>query len=123
MDPKHLNELIAVEGSYWWHIAKRELATEVLHRHFPPPGRLVEGGIGGGGNLAAFRRAGYHVTGFDIMEQSVRHCRTLGLEAQVHDLHRPGPLRRGSRSMKGARRRSSRRARARRWGPFFSPCS
>jgi SAM-dependent methyltransferase len=92
VDPKHLDELIAVEGSYWWHVAKRELASEVLQRYFPPPGRLVEGGIGGGGNLSAFCRSGYEVSGFDIMEQSVEHCRTLGLQAQVHDLQEPWPL-------------------------------
>lgn len=92
MDPKHLDELIAVEGSYWWHVAKRELALELLRKHCPAPGRLIEGGVGGGGNLAAFRAAGYEVAGFDVMEESVRHCRSVGLAAEVHDLQEPWPV-------------------------------
>jgi SAM-dependent methyltransferase len=96
VDPKHLDELIAVEATYWWHVAKRELVSDLLQRYFPPPGRLVEGGIGGGGNLASFRASGYQVTGFDVMEQSVSHCRKMGLEACVHDLQEPWPLPPGS---------------------------
>ena len=51
MDPKHLDELIAIERNYWWHVAKRELVIELLDRFAPPPGLLIEAGIGGGGNL------------------------------------------------------------------------
>jgi len=93
MDPKHLEELIAVERSYWWHVAKRELATALLTRHFPPPGRLVEGGLGGGANLVAFRELGYDVAGLDLMPEAVAHCRgNLGLaDVRVHDLQTPWP--------------------------------
>lgn len=93
MDPKHLNELIAVERTYWWHLAKRELVCGQLVRHLPPPGRLVEGGVGAGGNLLAFRDLGYEVTGFDCMPESVAHCRESGLpDVHVHELEMRWPV-------------------------------
>jgi SAM-dependent methyltransferase len=93
MDQQHLDELIAVERSYWWHVAKRALVTELLRRHFPPPARLVEGGVGGGANLLAFRDMGYRVSGFDVMPAAVAHCRELGIDdVRVHDLQQPWPV-------------------------------
>lgn len=90
MDRKHLEELIAVERSYWWHVAKRELVMGLLRRHFPAPGRLVEGGVGGGANLLAFEALGYQVSGFDLMPEAVEHCRELGIDdVRTHDLQEP----------------------------------
>ena len=97
MDPRHLQELMAVEQHYWWHRAKRALVLDVLRRALAPPGRLVEGGVGAGGNLAAFARLGYQVSGLDIAPEAVAHCRKLGLDdVQVHDLQRPWPVAAGS---------------------------
>jgi hypothetical protein len=99
MDQKHLEELIAVERSYWWHVAKRALVTGLLQRDFPPPARLVEGGVGGGANLLAFRDMGYLVSGFDVLPAAVAHCQKLGIaDVHVHDLQDPwtvaeGPVR------------------------------
>jgi SAM-dependent methyltransferase len=93
MDRKHLDELIAVERRYWWHVAKRALVMELLRRHFPPPARLVEGGVGGGANLIAFRDQGYTVSGFDVMPESVAHCQALGVsDVRTHDLQEPWPV-------------------------------
>jgi 2-polyprenyl-3-methyl-5-hydroxy-6-metoxy-1,4-benzoquinol methylase len=93
MDRKHLDELIAVERSYWWHVAKRALVLELLGRHARPPARLVEGGVGGGANLVAFSDRGYRVSGFDVMPESVEHCQSLGIEdVRTHDLQRPWPV-------------------------------
>jgi SAM-dependent methyltransferase len=90
MDRKHLEELIAVERGYWWHVAKRELVTSLLQRHFPAPGRLIEGGVGGGANLLAFEAMGYRVSGFDLMPEAIEHCRDLGIEdVRTHDLQEP----------------------------------
>lgn len=97
MHPKHLNELTAVESSYWWHITKRELATQILLRRFKPPARLIEGGVGGGKNLLTFQELGYQVTGFDIMQDAVDHCRKLEIDdVRVHDLEKPWPVKSGS---------------------------
>jgi SAM-dependent methyltransferase len=96
MDQRHLDALIAVERSYWWHVAKRELVTELLKRHCPPPARLVEGGVGGGANLLAYRDLGYDVSGFDVMPESVEHCCGLGIgDVRRHDLEEPWPVERG----------------------------
>ncbi len=93
MDPKHLQELIDLEEGYWWHVAKRRLVVDLVRRHFPPPGLLVEGGFGSGRNLLEFQCLGYDVAGLDLMPESVAHARTQGLsEVYVHDLSDPWPV-------------------------------
>ena len=93
MDPSHLQELVALEDNYWWHVAKRQLVTRLMRRYCPAPGRLVEGGIGSGRNLVEFSEMGYDVTGFDLMPESVRHVRNRGIEdVRVHDLGQPWPV-------------------------------
>jgi SAM-dependent methyltransferase len=93
MDPRHLDELKALEDHYWWHVSKRALVTGLLETHAPPPGRLVEGGVGGGGNLRHFRSLGYRVTGLEVMPEAVRHCEAQGLsDVHVHDLETPWPI-------------------------------
>jgi SAM-dependent methyltransferase len=97
MEHHHLQELIELEEHYWWHAAKRSLAARLLARHFPPPGLLVEGGIGSGRNLLEFRRLGYEVAGLDIMPQAVEHVGARGVEkVRVHDLAEPWPHAEGS---------------------------
>ena len=97
MNPKHLQELIDLEEGYWWHVAKRRLVVDLVGRHFPPPGLLVEGGFGSGRNLFEFQRLGYDVVGLDLMPASVAHARSQGLsEVYVHDLSDPWPIQPGS---------------------------
>jgi SAM-dependent methyltransferase len=97
MDPNHLQELIDLEEGYWWHVAKRRLVVDLLHRYFPPPGLLVEGGVGSGRNLLEFQRLGYRVSGFDLMPESVANARSRGLSGvHVHDLADPWPVEPGS---------------------------
>ena len=96
MDPEHLKELAKVERSYWWTVAKSELCAELLARFHPPPGRLIEGGIGGGSNLQRFTELGYDALGLDASAAAVDHCRGWGLAAQVHDLQQPLPVDEGS---------------------------
>lgn len=93
MDPGHLDELIELEDSYWWHVAKRRLVGKLLQDHFPPPGLLVEGGIGSSRNLIEFQALGYEVQGFDIMPASVAHAKERGLRnVAEHNLSEPWPL-------------------------------
>lgn len=97
MDASHLQQLVDLEDSYWWHVAKRDLATRLLKKYAPAGGRLVEGGIGSGRNLVAFQEMGYDVTGLDLMEESVEHVRSRGIpDAHVHDLQEPWPMENGS---------------------------
>lgn len=93
MDPSHLDQLVQLEDSYWWHVAKRELVLNLLDKHLPAPGRLVEGGVGSARNLLEFQKRGYEVTGFDIMPEAVEHGRRRGIDdVQIHDLAQPWPV-------------------------------
>jgi len=97
MDPSHLDELIELEATYWWHVAKRDLVTNVLLSQFPPPARLVEGGVGSARNLLEFRRRGYEVSGLDNSPTAVANARRRGLtDVAEHDLGMPWPSRPGS---------------------------
>lgn len=93
MQASHLQQLVELEDSYWWHVAKRELVCKLLHKFCPPPGRLAEGGIGSGRNLIEFQKLGYDVSGFDLMPESVDHVRSRGISnVQVHDLGTEWPV-------------------------------
>ena len=97
MDATHLQQLVDLEDSYWWHVAKRELSIRLLNKYAPAPGRLVEGGIGSGRNLVEFQQLGYDVTGLDLMQESVAHVKSRGVEdCHVHDLEEPWPVEDGS---------------------------
>ena len=97
MQASHLDELIELEETYWWHVAKRELVLDLLKRHAPPPGRLIEGGIGSARNLLEFQSRGYDVAGLDIMPEAVENAQRRGLsDVAVHDLTQPWPFAGGS---------------------------
>lgn len=96
MDPAHLDELIELEDTYWWHVSKRRLVIGLLARDFPAPCRLVEGGVGSARDLLEFQRAGYTVSGYDAMPESVANARERGLDVLRHDLERTWPDGEGS---------------------------
>jgi SAM-dependent methyltransferase len=100
MQTEHLQELIQLEHRYWWHVAKRQLVFSWLSTHLKPPGRVIEGGIGGGTNLLLLEQMGYRVTGLDILSESIEHARGLGLnDVYCHDLSQPWPVENGSQDM------------------------
>ena len=92
MQIEHLDELVELEETYWWHVAKRDLAVSLLEEHCPPPGRLVEGGVGSARNLIRFHEMGYDVIGFDVMPESVAIADERGLDVQLWDLAEPWPV-------------------------------
>ena len=93
MEQSHFEDLKHLEETYWWHVAKRRLATRLVQCRFPAPGRLVEGGIGSSRNLLEFQDLGYEVTGFDLMPEVVEHAKQRGLtDVRQHDLSEPWPL-------------------------------
>ncbi len=97
MDQRHLQEMADLEENYWWHKAKRQLVEELLKRHAPSEGVIVEGGIGSGRNLLQWQSLGYEVHGFDILPPAIEMAKSRGIEhAQQHDLHEPWPLPEGS---------------------------
>jgi SAM-dependent methyltransferase len=93
MDLRHLDELALLEDTYWWHVSKRRLVVSILADRFPAPARLIEGGVGGCGNLLSFREAGYDVAGLDILPEAIEHGHRRGLQnLYCHDLLRPWPV-------------------------------
>lgn len=92
MQPEHLEDIKELEESYWWHVAKRELAVSLLQKHFQPPGKLVEGGVGSARNMLTFQELGYDVSGFDVMPESIETAKSKGLHAELHDLAEPWPV-------------------------------
>jgi SAM-dependent methyltransferase len=93
MQTAHLQELVDLEDTYWWHVAKRDLVLQLLAKHAPAPGKLIEGGVGSARNLLAFRDAGYDVSGFDLMPEAVLHARSRGVESvEQHDLVAAWPV-------------------------------
>lgn len=97
MDARHLSELAELEDGYWWHVAKRQLAVQLLSRFAPPPGLLIEGGVGSSRNLLEFRQMGYDTIGLDVMPEAVDMARQRGVEGvQLHDLEDAWPVDSGS---------------------------
>ncbi len=93
METSHLDQLIQLEENYWWHVAKRKIATNLLKQYVAPPAKVVEGGIGAGGNLFHWKELGYQVAGLDCMPESIQHAHQKGLEPVFkHDLHQPWPI-------------------------------
>lgn len=93
MDAAHLNELVELEDTYWWHVAKRRLAGGLLARYAPAPGLLVEGGVGSCRNLLEFQKLGYDVSGLDVMPEAVSLAQERGLDGvRLHDLSEEWPF-------------------------------
>jgi len=80
MQIAHLEELIALEQTYWWHVTKRAIATDILNRFCPSSCNLFEGGVGGGTNLMLWQNDGYIVSGCDLLKEAVEHCHSIGLK-------------------------------------------
>ena len=93
VETSHLDELIELENSYWWHVAKQELATSLLESVASKHSRVVEGGIGAGGNLLRWQKMGYDVAGLDIMPEAISNAKSRGLDnVALHDLHQAWPF-------------------------------
>lgn len=92
MELAHLHQLSELEQTYWWHVAKRQRVLSWLEEFVPPPGLIIEGGIGSAGNLLDFQQRGYDVLGLDIMPEAVAYGQQLGLDHVLqHDLQQPWP--------------------------------
>lgn len=96
MDPKHLEELVNIESSYWWHVSKRSLVSDLIVKHVKPGGSILEGGIGGGATIRWLLDSGFRVGGFDLMPEAVEHAKKMGVkDVAVHDLQKPWPVQAG----------------------------
>ena len=68
-----------LEDVYWWFIARRQLAVEVLTRELAsrPEAEILDVGCGTGSNLEAFSGLG-HATGVDMSPEALSFCRARG---------------------------------------------
>jgi ubiquinone/menaquinone biosynthesis C-methylase UbiE len=74
-------EMYGLENSYWWFVARRILAQEILAGETNGRGaaRILDVGCGTGANLRAFAREGMTV-GIDDSADALAFCRTRGIE-------------------------------------------
>jgi SAM-dependent methyltransferase len=87
MDPAHLQELARLEEVYWWHVAKRKLAMDLVSRYAAPDDLIVEGGVGAAANLKHLQAQGFRVHGLDLMPEAITMCQHRGIaKATQHDL-------------------------------------
>ena len=96
MRPETYDLVAEREEHYWWHRARREMATGLLRRHGLARGcRAVDLGCGTGGNLSIFSPfAPRSVVGLDISPIALQHARRKHRSAVLvrADLRRPLPF-------------------------------
>jgi SAM-dependent methyltransferase len=84
------------EERYWWHRARRKMATGLMRRHGLAQGcRAVDLGCGTGGNLSIYSPfAPRSVVGLDVSPIALQHARRKGPSAPLvrADLARPLPF-------------------------------
>ena len=73
--------MYGLEDVYWWFIARRQLAVEILARELAgrDGARILDVGCGTGSNLAAFSELGPAV-GIDMSADALAFCRQRGVE-------------------------------------------
>lgn len=102
MDLEHLEQLAVAGEDYWWSVAKRDLAAQLLRvgNQGVRSGRIVVGGIGPGHNAEHFARLGFEVLGLDCCSEAVARCaQRSAVSAQVHDIQERWPM--AARSVDG----------------------
>src|SRR5437016_14060430 len=74
-----------LESSYWWYVARRALAVELLKDEIKQPAaaRILDVGCGTGANLSAFDCLG-QTTGIDSSMDALHFCQTRGIKTVTH---------------------------------------
>jgi 2-polyprenyl-3-methyl-5-hydroxy-6-metoxy-1,4-benzoquinol methylase len=76
--------MYGLENSYWWFVARRTLAQELLSEEINgrPDVRILDVGCGTGANMNAFSRLGTTI-GLDASAEALGFCKTRGLQSLV----------------------------------------
>jgi SAM-dependent methyltransferase len=78
MNIEEYERLYRLEDRYWWFVARRELAVDLVRSHVPPGSRILDLGCGAGGtarDLAAWGR----VVACDVSDVALGFARRRGL--------------------------------------------
>ena len=73
--------MFRLEDTYWWFVARRHLAVEIVARELAGrrDARILDVGCGTGSNLSAFSKLG-HAVGIDMSRDALAFCRNRGLD-------------------------------------------
>ena len=78
MRPAELKKMYELEDSYWWFVARRDLARALVERYFHSrPGRLLDVGCGTGATLRGLKALGCAV-GLDYSQVALSYCLRRG---------------------------------------------
>lgn len=78
MQAEEYERLFRYESSYWWFVARRRLALNLLERFLPSGGKVLDMGCGTGGFLSELPEK-YTGVGFDLSPVALRMCRKRSL--------------------------------------------
>jgi len=73
--------MFGLEDIYWWFIARRQLAIDIIRRELGgrTDARILDVGCGTGSNLQAFAELG-SITGIDASPEALSFCRRRGVD-------------------------------------------
>jgi ubiquinone/menaquinone biosynthesis C-methylase UbiE len=76
------DEMYRLENTYWWYVARRALAVELLNTEIQKRDgvRILDVGCGTGANMSAFARLA-PTTGIDTSMDALHFCRTRGISS------------------------------------------
>ncbi|MCX7993923.1 MAG: class I SAM-dependent methyltransferase, partial [Fimbriimonadales bacterium] len=78
MQPQEYQRMYQCEGDYWWFVARRRLALELLRAYVPShKGKILDAGCGTGALLAELNQQGFAV-GVDLEREALRLTRERG---------------------------------------------
>jgi SAM-dependent methyltransferase len=84
MHEHEYDAMYRLEDSYWWYVARRTLAVELLNKEIEgrESTRILDVGCGTGANVSAFARLAPTI-GIDSSMDALRFCKSRELEAMV----------------------------------------